>query len=263
MFRFRPFALALLLASTALGADPTNKPAPKPEPPQRVNVVETNGKIVSGLLTHTDHAGLTVKPATGDELLVPWSDVKSTSNPKLTRANWLATFKKDNAERLCDTCHGDALQTCDTCKGTGVDPAQAKPCETCKGTGGIGPCPTKGCVEGKIDCPGPCLKLSRGVWKDKDGLKVQTFQLGGGKYMWISEHHLGEVWVQEKGEMVSKGQCTVCNGTTKVDDPACKGKGHKLCPDCKGNGVTGPACTTCTNGQTKCQTCKGTGLKPA
>jgi hypothetical protein len=79
--------------------------------------------------------------------------------------------------------------------------------------------------------------------------------------MWISEYHVGEVWVKENGEMVSKGTCPICGGTTKIDDPICKGKGHKLCPDCKGNGVVGPACATCDHGFVKCDECKGTGLE--
>jgi hypothetical protein len=264
MFRFRSLLLSLLISSVVIAADDGDKPKPppRPEPPQPVNVVKTDGKVVGGLLTKTDHSGLTVKPIKGgDELMIPWYDVKSTSN-SMTRATWLAKFKKLNADKLCNKCKGDALMQCPDCKGTGVDPAQAKACEKCKGTGGVGPCPNKNCKDGKIDCPNTCLKLSQGPWVKDGDMTIRKFpdKDGHGWHGW-STHHLGELIVKENGEYVNKGTCPTCGGTTKIDDPICKGKGVKLCPDCKGNGVIGPADPACDHGFVKCDECKGTGLQ--
>src|SRR5947199_5549063 len=39
-----------------------------------------------------------------------------------------------------------------------------QPCFACNATG-LGPCHTTGCNNGQIECPGPCLRLNRGVWQ--------------------------------------------------------------------------------------------------
>ena len=257
----RSSVLVLILSSLALAADQGDKPAARPQPPTPVNVVKTDGKVVGGMLTKTDQFGMTVKPRTGgEELMVPWREVKSSSNG-MTRDKWMARFKLLNEGKLCLSCHGEGVTKCPDCNGTGVDPAQAKPCQTCKGTGGIGKCPTPNCVDGKIPCPRPCLKLSA-ARTNKEGKKEWVFHGKNGTTWTFSELHEGDVVVMENGDPVDKGKCQTCDGTGKIGDPACKGTGHKLCPDCKGAGVVGPACTKCDHGFVICSECKGTGLAP-
>jgi len=116
-----------------------------------------------------------------------------------------------------------------------------KICFACKGEGTVS-CRVPGCVEGKVDCPGPCLKLSRGVWihmnvpghdpselcqkfPDRDGR--------GGSYS-FSQNHLGEVIEYENVRAVSRGPCKICGGSTRVTCNGCKGTGKQTCPICNG-----------------------------
>lgn len=262
------------LSLVALGAGPTPPPArpaqpqpakaKPPQPPPHVTITKADGKTVSGLLLDADRDGLTLKygPAP-DEHQLKWAEIKSVSNG-LTREKAIQQWKAVHADKLCGKCHGDGYVNCPDCDGTGIDPKQHKECATCKGTGSAGPCPTKGCVEGKIACPAPCLRLSQGVWKkvpDHDGLWRFFPGKHGGLY--ISEGHAGELVVMENGDPVMKGPCPTCKGKGKIDDPVCKGKGHLTCKDCRGLGFVGPACPTCDHGHIKCDECMGTGLAPA
>lgn len=115
-----------------------------------------------------------------------------------------------------------------------------KVCFACKGEGTV-PCRVPGCVNGQVDCPGPCLKLSKGVWKhtDIDGkpsdVLWQFFTSVDGRWtMGWSEHHLGEVIVMQDGKPTDIGKCKVCGGTTKVTCSICKGTGKVTCPICSG-----------------------------
>ena len=115
-----------------------------------------------------------------------------------------------------------------------------KVCFQCNGAGTV-PCRAPGCVNGKVDCPGPCLKLSKGIWKhtDIDGkpsdVLWQEFTSADGRWtMAWSEHHLGEVIVVQDGKPTNIGKCKICGGTTKVTCPVCKGTGKETCPICKG-----------------------------
>ena len=179
------FVLLLIgsLALMAVGANPPPPPATPaqpppvkakaPQPPPRVTVTKADGKTVSALLLDADREGVTLqygpKP---DEHRIKWEEIKSVSNG-LTRATAIQKWKEAHADKLCGKCHGDGVLKCPDCDGSGVDPKQHKECATCKGTGSAGPCPTKGCVDGKIVCPAPCLKLSQGQWKlhADDGLR--------------------------------------------------------------------------------------------
>ena len=115
-----------------------------------------------------------------------------------------------------------------------------KVCFACKGEGTV-PCPVPGCVDGKVDCPGPCLKLSKGVWThtDIDGkpsdVLWQYFNSPDGHWTigW-SEHHLGDVIVIQDGKPTDIGKCKICGGTGKVTCSVCKGTGKVTCPICNG-----------------------------
>jgi hypothetical protein len=115
-----------------------------------------------------------------------------------------------------------------------------KVCFACKGEGTV-PCWAPGCVNGRVDCPGPCLKLSKGVWThtDIDGnpsdVLWQVFTSADGRWtMAWSEHHLGDVIVMQDGKPTDIGKCKICGGTTKVTCSVCKGTGKVTCPICNG-----------------------------
>jgi len=75
-----------------------------------------------------------------------------------------------------------------------------KTCFACNGDGAA-PCRAAGCVSGQMDCPNPCLKLSRGAWihmevAGHDPSELwQKFpnQSGGGGYRAWTQGHVGEV----------------------------------------------------------------------
>jgi hypothetical protein len=126
-------------------------------------------------------------------------------------------------------------------------------CFACKGEGTV-PCRVPGCVDGKVDCPGSCLKLSKGVWKhtDIDGnpsdMLWQYFTSADGRMtMGWSEHHLGEVIVMQDGKPTDIGQCKICGGTTKVTCSVCKGTGKVTCPICNGKKYIPPTWTPTNN----------------
>src|SRR3954454_2891970 len=80
---------------------------------------------------------------------------------------------------------------------TAVAVDKTKGCFNCEGTG-LAKCPVTTCKDGQMDCPGPCMKLSKGVWLH---MKVeghpdtdvwQKFRRPGGSTGW-NQHHVGEV----------------------------------------------------------------------
>ncbi len=115
-----------------------------------------------------------------------------------------------------------------------------KVCFACDGAGMV-KCPAPGCVNGQVPCPGPCLKLSKGIWRhtDIDGkpsdVLWQIFNSPDGRETFaVSEHHLGEVLVYQGGQFQLKGKCPICGGTGKVKCDVCKGTGKVICPICEG-----------------------------
>jgi hypothetical protein len=120
-------------------------------------------------------------------------------------------------------------------------PAEAGPgpgekvCFACKGEGTVA-CRVPGCVEGKVDCPAPCIKLNKGVWVKRPGRPDpdETMQLitVDGKQVWVSSHHPGVTYTAGANGSWDMHTCPVCNGTTKVTCSACKGTGKQTCPIC-------------------------------
>jgi hypothetical protein len=118
-----------------------------------------------------------------------------------------------------------------------------KICFECKGEGGM-PCIAPGCTNGLLDCPGPCVKLDKGIWghtrvdgKPSDELwQIVSYKLPGGKSgrYEVSAGHAGDVIVFKDGKFSDSGKCTVCGGTGKVKCDACKGTGRVTCPVCSG-----------------------------
>jgi hypothetical protein len=114
-----------------------------------------------------------------------------------------------------------------------------KNCFACKGEGTVA-CLGPGCKDGMVDCPGPCLKLSRGAWTHQvvaghppTDLWITFTTANGGTMSW-NQNHVGDVIAYQNGDPVDTGKCKVCGGTGKVKCDVCKGAGKVTCPICSG-----------------------------
>ena len=114
-----------------------------------------------------------------------------------------------------------------------------KLCFRCGGVGQVS-CSAPGCRAGKVDCPGACLKLTRGAWvhmnvAGHDPSEIwQKFPTHDGGYQAWNQHHIGEVIAMQNGDPVNLGACKICGGTTKVECRVCKGTGKQPCEICGG-----------------------------
>lgn len=116
----------------------------------------------------------------------------------------------------------------------------AVPCPKCAGTGRI-KCTAPRCKDGKIPCPGKCLKESdcREHWPDpvpshSPGELWAVFHLAGGRTQGVSKSHCGELVGVRNGEFFNDGPCPLCQGTSVVDCKICTGTGLAPCPVCHG-----------------------------
>lgn len=115
-------------------------------------------------------------------------------------------------------------------------------CFHCEGLGHQ-PCHAPGCAGGQVECPGPCLKLTRGKWEHMvvaghgPNELWQKYADGPGKTIAWNQNHVGEVIVMRNGAAVNTGKCTVCGGTTKAKCPACQGLGQQACDLCEGKKI--------------------------
>ena len=116
-----------------------------------------------------------------------------------------------------------------------------KVCFECRGKGTV-PCLVPGCTDGEVDCPGPCLKLSKGAWIHMTVAEHGSNELwqkfpnkkGQAGYQSWNQDHVGEVIVYTNGVAVNIGKCKVCGGTGKVTCSVCNGTGRQICPVCNG-----------------------------
>ena len=116
-----------------------------------------------------------------------------------------------------------------------------KVCFECRGKGTV-PCLVPGCTDGEVDCPGPCLKLSKGTWIHMTVAEHGSNELwqkfpnkkGQAGYQSWNQDHVGEVIVYTNGVAVNIGKCKVCGGTGKVTCSVCNGTGRQTCPVCNG-----------------------------
>ncbi len=80
-----------------------------------------------------------------------------------------------------------------------------KSCFACKGEGTVA-CRVPGCRNGKVECPGACLKLTRGKWvhlnmaghDPKDVWQTFPDSSGKGSQAW-NQQHVGEVIAMQNG----------------------------------------------------------------
>src|SRR5258708_19557416 len=127
----------------------------------------------------------------------------------------------------------------------GVDNAtneSPKKCFQCNGMG-VMKCPQPGCKGGQAECPGACLRLTRGNWNHMEVAGHSpsdlwiTFQGANGNSMSWNQNHVRDVIKMQNGEPVNTGTCPVCGGTTKVKCSFCKGTGEVVCSLCEGKKV--------------------------
>jgi hypothetical protein len=118
--------------------------------------------------------------------------------------------------------------------------AKEQTCFNCAGVGTV-PCRAPGCMAGKVECPGPCIKLTRGNWvhmnvpgHNPNELWIKFPNPDGRTFEAWNQNHAGEVVVYQSGKPVNIGACKVCGGTTRVNCPVCQGAGKAACPICKG-----------------------------
>jgi hypothetical protein len=110
-----------------------------------------------------------------------------------------------------------------------------KSCFACNGEGAVA-CRVPGCRNGKVDCPGACLKLTRGTWvhmnmaghDPKDLWQKFPDSTGQGSQAW-NQQHMGEVIVMQNSRAVNIGACKVCGGRPpKWTAVPARGKASKL-----------------------------------
>lgn len=120
-------------------------------------------------------------------------------------------------------------------------PKGMKVCFQCNGSHQT-VCLAPGCKDGWVDCPGPCLKLSKGTWEHMhvDGhpdtdVWQRFHQVDETSRFW-NQGHVGEVVEMRAGMAVDIGKCTVCGGKGTVKCAACGGTGRLTCQICEGKG---------------------------
>ncbi len=114
-------------------------------------------------------------------------------------------------------------------------------CPQCDGKG-VYPCPNH-CNNGKVRCPGNCLKPDDWRWRVKavpghdanDKWIIFPVRKEGmkGEKGW-DFGHCGQVIAYKDGYPVNLGACPICKGTCVIDCSVCKGSGHKDCTLCLG-----------------------------
>jgi hypothetical protein len=141
-------------------------------------------------------------------------------------------------------------------KQSNAPPKGMKVCFQCGGSDKA-VCLTPGCKDGWVECPGPCLKLSRGTWEHMhvdghpDTDVWQSFhQVNGTSTSW-NQNHVGDVIEMRAGMAVNIGKCTVCGGKGKVKCSVCDGTGRVACPICEGKGFVPETWTAFSNPKQK------------
>jgi hypothetical protein len=121
-------------------------------------------------------------------------------------------------------------------------PGATKPCFNCGGSGEA-KCPQPGCTKGRVDCPGPCLKLHKGVWEKRNvpghdpNELWQKVRLNSRQTSYVSSGHVGQCFVAGSDGNFTPVVCKTCNGATTLECSKCKGKGTAPCSICDGKKV--------------------------
>jgi hypothetical protein len=144
----------------------------------------------------------------------------------------------------CSPKSSDASKSSSSADSAAATAAPATPdkdhqqCFACEGKG-TGACKA-GCASGQVECPGPCLKLTRGKWEHMNVAGHsptelwQKFPNGPGQWTAWTQGHVGEVIVVKNGKAENIGKCKQCGGSTKIQCTVCGGKGQQVCEYCEG-----------------------------
>lgn len=92
-----------------------------------------------------------------------------------------------------------------------------------------------------MDCPGPCIKLTKGSWVHREVAGHPATDIWQGfpsadhhHILYWNQYHVGDVIQMQNGEPVDIGKCTVCGGTGHVQCKTCKGTREAVCNICEG-----------------------------
>jgi hypothetical protein len=115
-----------------------------------------------------------------------------------------------------------------------------KTCSRCNGAGKTA-CGLRDCKDGLGECPGECLKKTKGVWEHlkvaghgDDELWQKIYAKDGRHWSAINQSHCGEVVVIGETKVTSGGTCPQCGGSTTVKCSNCGGTGEMVCTACNG-----------------------------
>jgi hypothetical protein len=119
-------------------------------------------------------------------------------------------------------------------------PREYLPCGSCAETGSLS-CGAPGCNNGRVPCPGSCLKKEDPGWQVRNLPNLPPDELllelrnNDGTSQFVSQRHLGQTVEMVGARWVLGGPCPRCDGgATRPLCPSCQGK--KKCPSCGGKG---------------------------
>lgn len=113
------------------------------------------------------------------------------------------------------------------------------PCDACGGTGAVS-CGAPGCERGHVPCTGSCIKKENPDWQLRNvagvpnDIPLLALRNADGSTQYVSQNHVGQTVEFKGGEWVLGGPCALCQGSTRILCPTCRGK--KACPACGGKG---------------------------
>jgi len=113
------------------------------------------------------------------------------------------------------------------------------PCGTCAGSGARS-CGAPGCDRGRAPCTGSCIKRENPDWQTRNvsgvpnNIPLLEFRNANGTAQYVSQNHVGQTVEFKNGEWVLGGPCALCQGSTRIVCPSCRGKND--CPACGGKG---------------------------
>jgi len=250
-------------------------------------------KSLKGEIVRENLKGLILQ-VDGTPVALRWTEVDSADGRPVP--DYVDTLKKRLKDALCPDCKGGLVVVlCPECLGSGDLLRLTRPCDKCNKTGTNGvACKAKGCDNGRIPCPGKCLKATGArafVWRTPEGrIHTRGFTL----------NHVGEVFeykevkpfapaagcpkckgigngpcaecvkfaVYVEAEPRSLGKCKTCEASRPAGSlpcPSCLGLGGIPCDTCLGaKSVPDPGsatkCPYCKGGELRCVACSETGL---
>jgi len=119
---------------------------------------------------------------------------------------------------------------------------KTKACFLCNSVGAM-KCTVTTCRNGQAECPGPCLKLTKGTWIKRsvpsrtDPDERWQAKRVGNKTVYFSSKHVGEYYTFDAGGQPVAHPCTVCGGATTASCKTCNGKGTITCSTFEGKKV--------------------------